>query len=73
MKQEEARRHIISLFRNWCEKERIQNATGDDALLFYNRLDMRDHPALQFKTKGVGDDRYQTIHGWLRNAELVKD
>lgn len=73
MKQEDARRRIISLFRKWCEKERIEHPTGTDAFLFYNILDMRDDPALQFRTKGVGDDRWQTVHGWLRNAGLVKD
>lgn len=70
MKQAEAERIVISRFREWCKKENLSNPNGTDGFRFYWYLFNKYPEALDFRCSG---DKWQTVHGWLLDADLVSD
>lgn len=62
MKQEDAKRGIISLFRKLPLSERAEK---EAAFKLYTKLKGEQSPFLTFKVRGGGDP-WQTVHGWLR-------
>ena len=70
MTKEEARRAILREWRSWVKAQKIQNPNGLDGMRFYAFLQQeRDH-LLRFRASG---DKWQVVHGWLKNAGLVSD
>lgn len=68
MKKENVLSEIATEFRRWPDKP--ENATGTDALIFYNWLASERPHLLQFKCVG---DRWKVVHGYLRRLRLVSD
>jgi hypothetical protein len=73
MKRQEAKRLIVHAWDRWIVSQPIvpDRATGRDSLKFYLELMDAESPLLKFQSRGR--DRWQIIHGWLRNEGRVDD
>lgn len=74
MKREEAKRLIISAWDQWVVSQPTEpdhRATGRDTLKFYLELKDAQSPLLKFQ--GRGRDKWQIVHGWLRNEGRADD
>lgn len=73
MKREEAKRLIVHAWDKWIVSQPIvpDRTTGRDSLKFYLELMDAESPLLKFQ--GRGRDKWQIIHGWLRNEGRVDD
>lgn len=71
MRQEDAKREIISEWHRWAEDniKEGQGATGLIALEFYGHLQNQKSWMLDFRYRG---DKWQRVHAWLRSAGLLK-
>ena len=70
MTKDEARAAIRIEWVVWARATKIKNATGADALLFFNYLQAERPDLLAFKASG---DKWQVVHSWLLKARLVAD
>lgn len=70
MKQDEARPAILAEFRLWAQKRSLQNATGQDGMLFFAFLENDQPGLLDFRAPG---DKWQVVHSWLISAGLVSN
>jgi hypothetical protein len=64
MKKEEARRAVLSEYDRWAKKH-PNNARMMGGFLFYRHLQKERSDLLDFRA--VGDDKWQIVHGWLRD------
>jgi hypothetical protein len=73
MKREEAKRLIVHAWDQWIVSQPVvpDRTTGRDSLKFYLELMDAESPLLKFQ--GRGRDKWQIIHGWLRNEGRVDD
>jgi hypothetical protein len=73
MKREEARRLIIRAWDQWIASQPVDTdrKTGRDTLKFYLELKDAQSPLLKFQ--GRGRDKWQIVHGWLRNEGRADD
>jgi hypothetical protein len=74
MKREEAKRLIIQTWDRWVASQPIRPGdptTGRDTLKFYLELKDAQSPLLNFQ--GRGRDKWQIIHGWLRDEGRAGD
>lgn len=73
MKREEAKRLIINAWDQWIKTQPIapDQASGRDSLKFYLELKDAQSPFLKFQ--GRGRDKWQIVHGWLRDQRRVSD
>ena len=67
-----AETEIVSAFRTWAEKqfEPGKIPTGNDAFRFFGELRTSHSELLNFKCSG---DKWQRVHIWLRNRDMVSD
>ena len=71
MKQENAKQLIFIAWKRWLDEHgEISEPNGNDAFLFYLKLETRRDTALSFRCKG---DKWQTVHAWLLEEDFVKD
>jgi hypothetical protein len=68
--KEDAKTRILSEWRSWCESVEDGRRNARDGLLFFAFLQRERSHLLQFRDHG---DKWQTIHGWLKNAGFVMD
>jgi hypothetical protein len=64
MKKEEARRAVLSEYDRWAKKH-PNVATMMGGFLFFRYLQDERSDLLNFRA--VGDEKWQIIHGWLRD------
>jgi hypothetical protein len=72
MKKDDAKLLILAEFRRWRQLPENSNksASGDNALFFFNYVSAHKPSLLQFRSAG---DKWQVVHGWLRNAGQLSD
>ena len=64
MKKEEARRAVLNEYDRWAKKH-PNDARMMGGFLFYRHLQKERSDLLDFRV--VGDDKWQIVHGWLRD------
>src|SRR6516165_7133097 len=64
MKKEEARRALVSEYERWAKKH-PNDARMMGGFLFFRHLQKERSDLLD--SRGVGDDKWQIVHGWLRD------
>ncbi len=70
MRKLEAKEMICRAFREWCRSGGITDPRGNDGFLVYLKLKSARSGLLGFRDT---EDKWQTVHGWLRSARLVSD
>ena len=70
MTQDEARRDILREWLAWVAANNVTNANGTHGFLFFGFLQKERGHLLTFKASG---DKWQVVHGWLLQAQLVSD
>jgi hypothetical protein len=72
MKKEDAKRLIISEWRDWKKTRPPSDnkPTGTDALIFFGNLQSNHPELLDFRYSG---DKWQIVHSWLLSSGLVTD
>jgi hypothetical protein len=68
IKKEEARRAVLSEYDSWAKKH-PNAASMMGGFLFFRYLQDESSDLLDFRA--VGDEKWQIVHGWLR--ERLKD
>jgi len=63
IKQEEARRAVLSVYDGWAKKHPNQ-ASMMGGFLFFRYLQEERSDLLEFRTVG---NKWQIVHGWLRD------
>lgn len=69
-REDEAKREVIELFRNWCREEGIDRPSANDAYVFYERkINPERHSAVDYRWRSNPWDR---VSVWLHD-ELIID
>jgi hypothetical protein len=71
MKQDDARRMILSEWATWAAEKRLTNPRGTDGFIFFGFIQKERPHLLEFKTPV--SDKWQVVHGWLTMARLASD
>jgi hypothetical protein len=64
MSKEEARQAVLSEYDSWAKKHPAQ-ASMMGGFLFFRYLQAEKSSLLDFRA--VGNDKWQIVHGWLRD------
>ena len=65
MSKDKARQAVLSEYDNWAKKYPV-DASMMGGFLFFRHLQKERSDLLDFR--GVGDDKWQIVHGWIRDS-----